>query len=115
MENVVSLHPYFTAHEGKLDEIKALLPSFVEKTATEEACYYYNFTIHGNELHCREGYNGAAGALAHIANVGEQIGKLLEISDLTRFEIHGPAEELEKLKEPMADLNPIWFEFVVGI
>ena len=30
---------------------------------------------------------------------------LLAIADLTRLEIHGPAEELEKLKAPLAHLT----------
>ena len=31
------------------------------------------------------------------------------MSDLTRLEVHGPAAELEKLKNPLAHLNPAWF------
>jgi hypothetical protein len=25
------------------------------------------------------------------------------------MEVHGPAAELEKLKKPLAHLNPVWF------
>jgi len=32
-----------------------------------------------------------------------------QIRDLTRVEVHGPAAELEKLKKPLAHLNPKWF------
>jgi hypothetical protein len=35
---------------------------------------------------------------------------MLTIVDLTRLEVHGPAAELEKLKAPLAHLNPAWFE-----
>ena len=38
--NVVSIHPYFKIHEGKLDEVKALLPAFVAKVEIEDACLY---------------------------------------------------------------------------
>jgi hypothetical protein len=31
------------------------------------------------------------------------------MADLTRVEVHGPAAELEKLKKPLAHLNPSWF------
>ena len=31
------------------------------------------------------------------------------MSDLTRVEVFGPREELEKLKAPLAHLNPAWF------
>jgi hypothetical protein len=34
---------------------------------------------------------------------------MLTIADLTRIEAHGPATELEKLKKPLAHLNPAWF------
>jgi hypothetical protein len=34
---------------------------------------------------------------------------MLKIADLTRVEVHGLAEELEKLKGPLAHLNPAWF------
>lgn len=115
MSNVVSLHPYFKAHEGELETFKALLPQFIERTATEEKCLYYDFTIHGDEIFCREAYVGGEGVNAHIENVGDLLGKALENSDLTRLEVHGTAEELEKVKPTFADLNPIYFEFAGGV
>ena len=48
-------------------------------------------------------------------NVGELLGKALEISELFRLELHGSAGELDKLREPLADLNPDWFVFECGI
>lgn len=115
MTNVVSLHPYFKAHEGKLADFIALFPQLIEKTKTEERCYYYDFSVSGDEIHCREAYNGAEGVLAHLENVGELIGKALEVSDMTRLEVHGPADEIEKLKGPMGELNPQWFIHHSGV
>jgi hypothetical protein len=34
----------------------------------------------------------------------------MTIADLVRLEVHGPVEELEKLRAPLADLKPTWFE-----
>lgn len=113
--NVVSIHPYFKIREGKLEEVKALLPEFVAKVESEQACLYYNFTMHADELFCREAYVGAAGALAHVENVGPELDKLFALAEISRIEIHGPAEELEKLKEPFAELHPSWWEYQVGI
>lgn len=113
--NVVSIHPYFKIHEGKLDEVKRLLPEFVAKVENEEACLYYNFTLHGDELFCREGYLGAAGALAHLENVGPELEKLFQLVEITRVEVHGPAAELKELEKPFADLNPSWWEYQIGI
>ena len=63
-KNIVSIHPYFRPHEGKRDAFLALLPQFVERTATESACLYYDFSMSDELIHCREAYIGAAGAAA---------------------------------------------------
>jgi quinol monooxygenase YgiN len=108
--NFVSLHPYFKIHPGKIDEIRAMLPQFVAKTATEKGNLFYEFSINGDELFCREAYENAEGLLAHLDNVGALLAEAMKIADLSRIEVHGPAAELEKLKEPLAHLNPAWFE-----
>jgi len=107
--NFVSLHPYFKAHPGKLDAIRAMLPQFVKKTATEKGNLLYEFSRNGDEMFCREGYENAEGLLAHLDNVGALLAELMKIADLTRIEVHGPAKELEKLKKPLADMKPAWF------
>jgi quinol monooxygenase YgiN len=107
--NFVSLHPYFKVYLGKLEAVKAALPRFVEKTATEEKVIFYEFTVNGDEIFCREGYTDAEGVLIHLENVSVLLAELLTMGDLTRIEVHGPATELEKLKKPLAHLNPAWF------
>ena len=67
---VVSIHPYFKVKPGKLDEVKGLLEQFMTKTGAEAANLYYDFTIHGEVLFCREAYVGADGLLKHLDNVG---------------------------------------------
>ena len=113
--SIVSIHPYFKIHEGKLDEVKDLLPEFVAKVENEEAALYYNFTLNGDELFCREGYEGAAGALAHVENVGPELDRLFSLAEMIRIELHGPAEELENLREPFAALNPTWWNYQCGL
>jgi len=105
----VSLHPYFKAHPGKLDLAKMMLSGFVEKTATEKENLFFGFSISGDEIFCREGYDSANGLLAHLDNVSALLTEMLKVADLTRVEVHGPAQELEKLKRPLAHLNPAWF------
>jgi hypothetical protein len=109
LSNFVSLHPYFKVHPGKLEPVKAAFPRFVEKTATEEKVIFYEFTVNGDEIFCREGYADAESVLTHLDNVGGLLAELLTMGDLTRIELHGPATELEKLKKPLAHLNPAWF------
>lgn len=60
-------------------------------------------------MFCREAYESAEGLLAHLDNVGALLAEMLKMADLTRVEVHGPAAELEKLKAPLAHLNPKWF------
>src|ERR1044071_5603431 len=108
LSNFVTLHPYFKVHPGKLETFKAAFPAFIEKTAAEEKNLFYGFTINGDEVFCREGYTDAEGVLAHLDNVGALLAEALKISDLTRLELHGPANELDKLKKPLAHLSPLW-------
>lgn len=111
----VSIHPYFKIHPGKMEAAKALLTRFVETTASEPGCVYYEFTVNGDVVFCREAYRGAEGTLAHLANVDALLKEMLAMSDLARLEIHGPAEEIEKLKEPLAAFNPEWFIYAAGV
>ena len=114
MSNVVSIHPYFKARPGELDNVKAALREFVDKTAAEEKCLHYEFTLNGDEIFCREAYVGGEGVNAHLENVGEKLQAALQIADITRLEILGPAGELDKLREPLKNLSPVYFELLDG-
>ncbi|HNB06756.1 MAG TPA: hypothetical protein PKV97_12550 [Thauera aminoaromatica] len=113
--NLVSIHPYFKIKPGKADEFKASLPAFIAKTATEKLNLFYDFTIHDDVVLCREGYVGAEGLLTHLDGVGPLLGPLMTLADLVRVEVHGPAAELEKLKGPLAALNPTWHTRLLGV
>jgi hypothetical protein len=106
--------PYFKVQEGKLEDFKALCEQFVEKSSTESKCLYYGFSFDGHMAHCREGYEGAEGVLAHLENVGSLLQEALKISELASLEIHGPEEELAKLREPLANLKPKFFTLEYG-
>ena len=110
LSNFVSLHPYFKVHPGKLDEFKAGFPAFVEMTKAEPKNLFYEFSVNGDEVFCREGYADARGLLAHLDNVGALLAQAMKIADLIRLEVHGPPAELKKLREPLAHLTPEWFE-----
>ena len=106
--------PYFKIHSGKIPEAKKFREQMVEKTKTESGCLYYGFSFDGDQMHCREGYRNADAAIAHVENVGALLGELLKIADVTRFELHGPEAELEKLRGPFANLNPQYFKLEYG-
>jgi quinol monooxygenase YgiN len=109
ISNFVSLHPYFKVHPGKLEDFKAGFPVFVELTKTEEKKLFYEFSVNGDEVFCREAYLDAEGLLHHLDKVGALLAHAMKIADLVRVEIHGPAAELEKLRKPLSHLTPEWF------
>jgi hypothetical protein len=113
-EKVVSIHPYFRVHPGKMAEAKDLLRQMVEQTRGESTNLHYDFTINGDVVFCREAYVEAEGLLAHVENIGPLLGELLKISDVLRLEIHGTAANLEKLKGPLGSHKPEWFAFECG-
>ena len=114
-ERVVSLHPYFKVHPGKIKEAKDLLRKMVAQTLPESANLYYDFTINGDVVFCREAYLGAEGLLAHVENIGPLLAEFLKIGELFRIQVHGAKDELEKLKGPLGDLKPEWFTFECGV
>lgn len=66
-------------------------------------------------------YNVHPGKMEAVASASTAIGftagkahELLRIADLTRLEIHGPAEELARLRGPLADLKPQFFTLEYG-
>ena len=56
----------------------------------------------------------AEALLAHIDNVGDLLQEAAKISEITRLEVHGPAEAVDKLREPMAALSPQFFTLECG-
>ena len=113
-DTVCSLVPYFTVQDGKLDEFKALGEQMVERTQSESEVVYYGFSFNGQHAHCREAYASGKGILAHLENVGDLLKQALSVASLDKLEIHGPAAELEALKEPLAELNPTYFTLETG-
>ncbi len=113
-DTVCTLVPYFRVNAGKLDEFKKGAAAFVERTRSEKGCAHYAFSVAGDIVHCREGYDDAASLLAHLENVGALLGEALKIATIDRLEVHAPAAEIEKLRGPMAGLKPTFFELVPG-
>jgi quinol monooxygenase YgiN len=106
--------PYFKVSRGKLDDFKKLCEQFVAKTSSEPKCLYYGFCFDGDQAHCREGYADSEALLAHLQNVGALLEQALQIAELSRLEIHGPEEEIAKLREPLAHLKPQFFILEYG-
>lgn len=113
-DSMCTIVPYFTVQSGKMEDFKSLGEQMVLKTKTEKDCLFYGFTFNGDRAFCREGYSSGDGVLAHLKNVDELLQQALAIASLDIFEIHGPAAELEKLREPLAQLSPTYFTLETG-
>jgi len=113
-DNCCTIAPYFKVSNGKLEAFKKLCEQFVAKTSEETECLYYGFSFDGDQVHCREGYEDAEALLIHLVSVGPLIDEALKIAEIARLEIHGPAEELAKLREPLAYLSPQFFVLEYG-
>ena len=98
-----------------MEAVKLLLKEFVTRANAEEGLLYYEFTLNGDEVFCREAYVDAMAALTHLANVGEQLQAMLALSSLIRLEIHGRAAELDQLRGPLGAFNPAWFILECGV
>ncbi len=109
-----TIAPYFKVSSGNLEAFKKLCERFVAKTSEETTCLYYGYSFDGDQARCREGYRDADALLAHLQNVGPLIDEALKIAEISRLEIHGPEEELAKLREPLSYLNPQFFVLKYG-
>ena len=115
-DTCVTIQPCFVIQDGEIDNVRSYVERFVELTKSERDCLYYGFTFCGSKLHCREGYANGDGALAHLDNVGSLLKELLDSgrAELTDLQIHGPEQELAKLREPLADFNPSYWVLEYG-
>lgn len=115
LSHAVSIHPYFKINPGQEDAFEALIADFVERTSSEETCLYYDFSICGDQAYCREAYLDAAAVLRHLDNVGSCIAAAGEISEMYRLELHGPADQIDQLRGPLADLPAEFYVRTNGV
>ena len=116
----VTIVPYFTVPEGKMDEFKAGFADFYkhtkEGTGASGECLYYGFAQEGNTIFCREGYRSAAGVLAHLGEVKAELDTVVALvgDGGLNLAVMGPVAELEKLKEAMGPLGTKFFALDEG-
>ncbi|MGD9365303.1 MAG: antibiotic biosynthesis monooxygenase [Desulfobacteraceae bacterium] len=96
---------FFRVKPGKLDAFEQLADRFVEETRNENGIRAYGWSFNTDEAHCRQTYQNAEGFMEHVENVFTLFQEALTISDCTRLAIHGPEDELEKLRQPLAGID----------
>jgi quinol monooxygenase YgiN len=117
-DTCVTLWPKWKAKEGKEEDFLKSLPPFVDRVRQNEqgSCLFYAWVGPSEDgyVYCREGYKDAQGILQHLENVDACLKQALELADVVSVEVHGPAEELKKLQEPLASFNPNFFPLQEG-
>jgi hypothetical protein len=111
-DTVVHLYPYFKLKDAvDFKKIWGDAYAATKAAAEEEHTHQYAFSFEGSNMaSCRESYGDAAGILCHLGNVDGPLKAALDgPSDLDRLEVHGPAAELEKLKEALGPLGAQFF------
>ena len=107
----------FKIHKGKVEEFKKIATQCVIKVKANEegkGALQYDWFFSPDEKECivREIYTDSNAVLAHMGNVGEQLGQLLGMSDFD-LEVYGnPSEELQ---QAAAALNPKVYSFYQGM
>jgi quinol monooxygenase YgiN len=92
---------YFSVKTESREAFDELVDRFVREATKESGIRYYGWSANGDEIHCRQGYPDAEGFLEHVANVRHLFEEAITISDCSRIAIHGPEDELDKLRGPM--------------
>lgn len=105
---------YFKVRHDELQAFERLCERFVQVSESEAGTLYYGWSFNGDQAHCREGYTGAEAALVHFKDVGPLLEEAQKIAELTILQIHGPEEELAKLRGPLAGLKVDYFTLKYG-
>ena len=82
---------------ASLAEFKDLAATILERVRTEPGTLQHDWFLNSDETRCvvHEGYVDSEAVLAHLGNVGEFLGKLIEL---------GGGVELEVFGDPSPDL-----------
>ena len=102
-------------HDGKLNEFKELaIQCFtaVKEKDTETLQYDWFFSEDQTEFVVRERYTDSNAVFAHLANLGDLFGKILQVSDFS-VEVYGNASQ--DLRDATASMNSKFYSFYQGL
>lgn len=91
-------------HDGQLEAFKAASQACVQLvSANEPGALQYDWFFSADETECVaiERYADSNAVLAHMANVGEQLGALIGMSDFSVEVCGDPSDELRSASEGM--------------
>lgn len=91
-------------HDGKLDHFKTVAQACIESVREKDkGTLQYDWFFNEDHTECvvRERYVDSDAVLEHIGNLGETMGALLGVADLSLEVCGTPSEELAKATEGM--------------
>jgi quinol monooxygenase YgiN len=101
-------------HEGRLDEFESIARTMIADTQNEPGALDYDWCFSNDHRRCRilETYRDADAVLAHMTGSAVQVyvPKMLEVSDITRFEVYGDPgpKAAQMLVKIGAEIFDIW-------
>jgi len=118
-DKTVAFMPYFAIKDA--ESFFDVCNRCIEQVKSEALCLGYGFSVsagpHQNMAFCRQAFLNAEGVIAHLLNI-EVLFKegLCKYGELVSLQIHGPKDELDKLREdPMIqELGPEFYELMPG-
>ena len=115
--NSIQLTAKFAINDGKTEEAKSIARECLEIAKEKEAGkgllqYDWFFSTDGKECHVRETYKDSEAVLTHMGNLGEALGKLLQVSTLTG-EIYGDLSD--EVQEVLGGLDVKTYSFFQGL
>src|SRR5687767_2340953 len=81
-----------TIKDGKIDEFRRIIHSFIEAVQNKEPdmnAYQVYLNAEENKAYIVEWFKNSDAVLAHLANVGPMLPELLAIAPITRLEVFG--------------------------
>lgn len=99
---------------GDLAEFKRLAAQALEVTKGDAAALQYDWFFNADETECvvRETYENSDAILAHMADLGDLLGKLVEAGGGLKIEAFGPVSP--QLAEAAAALQPAIYGYFQG-
>eukprot|EP00009_Paramoeba_aestuarina_P008601 CAMPEP_0201520698 /NCGR_PEP_ID=MMETSP0161_2-20130828/12190_1 /ASSEMBLY_ACC=CAM_ASM_000251 /TAXON_ID=180227 /ORGANISM="Neoparamoeba aestuarina, Strain SoJaBio B1-5/56/2" /LENGTH=239 /DNA_ID=CAMNT_0047919167 /DNA_START=46 /DNA_END=765 /DNA_ORIENTATION=+ len=91
--NFVESILYFQPHDGKEDEVEALLTKATEHIQNEEGCLFYGaFRGDTGIVRVRGGYSGAEAFALHCQKEQQTMMAMMSLGNITKMQVHGPSE-----------------------
>ena len=109
-----TIAPYFKVQDGKLDVFKELCERFVETTrASPDVCITVSVLAPISPTVGR--VTKTPTPYWHTFRTsGALLEEMPQSAEIVKLQIHGPEEELAKLREPLSELNPEFFTLEYG-